>query len=293
MNPVARFLSGLPWRSPCASATLFVEPCAIGNQILRYMFAMHLSERTPGSTISGYDMAPFDLVSTDQDRQDLLRIGRRHRIDVKKVIASAKDRRGVLIDCYAARWEYFGRFREEMGRRLVSNVVGVETSPDELVMHVRAGNILGGIHRDYAPIPINFYSYVVEKTGLKPVFVGQIGSDFYGEALRERFPNARFVKGEHWIDDFQTIRNARNVVVAVSTFSWLAAWISTTARQIHLPVYGLLNPKQRPDIDLIPKGDARYVLHELPITRYAASDDQKAAAISASDYTPLALPSGA
>ena len=286
MNPVARLLSRAPWRSEFASTKLFVEPCGIGNHILRYMFAMYLSERMPGSTISGYSMAPFGLVSSDNDRKGLLRIGRVHRVNVEKVMGSARGRKGVLVDCYAARLEYFGKFRKEIGRRLRSSIAGLETSADDLVISVRAAEILNGIHPDYVPIPINFYSYLIKQFGLRPVFVGQIDSGFYGKALRERFPDARFFKGEHWIEDFQTVRNAQNIVVSVSTFSWLAAWMSKTARQIHLPVYGLFNPKQRPDIDLVPRHDDRYILHELPIVKYTASDEQIAAVVSTSNYVP-------
>lgn len=287
MTLFARLRSRLPWRPAFASTRIFVEPCGIGNQVLRYMFAMHLSERMPGSTITGYRMAPFNLESPDDDREGLLRIGRVHRVNVKKVIASARGRKGILVDCYAARLEYFGTLRREIGRRLVSNVAGLETASDEIVINVRSGEILRGIHRDYTPLPINFYSYIVKQTGLRPVFVGQIGPDFYGNALHDRFPDARFFRGEHWIEDFQTVRNAHNIVVAVSTFSWLAAWMSTTARRIHLPVCGLLNPQQRPDIDLVPKEDDRYILHEFPVARYAASDEQIAALVSTCDYAPL------
>ena len=49
---------------------------------------------------------------------------------------------------------------------------------------------------------------------------------------------------------------------------------------------GMLNSKQRPDIDLVPKGDDRYIPHELPITRYVASDEQNAALVSTCDYVP-------
>ncbi|WP_210214029.1 hypothetical protein, partial [Mesorhizobium sp. M4B.F.Ca.ET.019.03.1.1] len=60
------------------------------------------------------------------------------------------------------------------------------------------------------------------------------------------------------------------------TFSWLASWLSS-AHTIHLPVAGILDPIIRPDIDLLPAGDARYRFHQLDIGDWTASAEQLAA----------------
>jgi hypothetical protein len=60
--------------------------------------------------------------------------------------------------------------------------------------------------------------------------------------------------------DFGVLRASRHLCVAISTFSWLAAWLSE-ARTIHLPVAGALHPRQRPDMDLLPVADPRYRFH--------------------------------
>jgi hypothetical protein len=54
----------------------------------------------------------------------------------------------------------------------------------------------------------------------------------------------------------------------VSTFSWLAAWLSD-AEQIFMPLSGLLNPMQSTDVDLAPLNDPRYRFFLFPIN-YAA-----------------------
>lgn len=95
--------------------------------------------------------------------------------------------------------------------------------PGELVISIRAGKILDGIHRDYAVPPISFYRHLVAETGLKPVFVGQIGNDVYSRTIREAFPHATYVPSVSPIADFETLRRASNIVVSVSTFSMLAA----------------------------------------------------------------------
>jgi hypothetical protein len=82
------------------------------------------------------------------------------------------------------------------------------------------------------------------------------------------------VKGAHWIEDFQTVAYAKNIVTAISSFSWLAAWLSTTAQRIILPVAGFLDPHQRPEIDLHPTSDCRYEYRKLPLGKFVGSQEQ-------------------
>ncbi|MDQ2633089.1 MAG: hypothetical protein M3Y78_05070 [Pseudomonadota bacterium] len=188
--------------------------------------------------------------------------------------ADQGNRDGFIIDCYAQRMEYFVSQKRQMAALLRPAAKGHPTSPSEIVINVRAAEILRGKHPDMMPLPVSYYQRLVKDTGLSPVFVGQVQNDVYGAAIRAAFPDARFVKSSHWIEDFQTVRNATNIAVAVSTFSWLAAWLSTSATTIHLPVAGIFNPQQRGDIDLLPKNDDRYIFHNFPVERYKATPEQ-------------------
>src|SRR5690606_22869043 len=144
------------------------------------------------------------------------------------------------------------------------------TSRSEFVINVRAAETLRGKHPDIMPLPVSYYQRLEMNTVLSPLFFGQVDNDVYAAAIRAVIPDARVVKSSHWIEDFQTVRNATNIAVAVSTFSWLAAWLSTSATTIHLPVAGIFNPQQRGDIDLLPKNDDRYIFHNFPVERYKA-----------------------
>ncbi|MDX2297693.1 MULTISPECIES: hypothetical protein, partial [Streptomyces] len=57
--------------------------------------------------------------------------------------------------------------------------------------------------------------------------------------------------------DFARLRASRHLVPAISTFSWLAAWLSE-AQTVFLPVLGLFNPRQAPEVDLLPLDDPRF-----------------------------------
>jgi hypothetical protein len=60
--------------------------------------------------------------------------------------------------------------------------------------------------------------------------------------------------------------------LSVSTFSWLAAWLSH-ASTIFMPLTGFYNPFQDRDVDLVPLDDSRYKFDLFPIN-YAVPFDK-------------------
>lgn len=91
-----------------------------------------------------------------------------------------------------------------------------------LVCPVRAEDVLHDPHPDYALTPVEFYQDVVAGTGLTPVFIGQTHPNIDMDRIRAAFPRAivREPRANPLVD-FETIRQSRNLVVGVSTFSWL------------------------------------------------------------------------
>ena len=148
--------------------------------------------------------------------------------------------------------------------------------PEYLVCPIRAEDILHGPNRDYPLTPMEFYRDVVAMTGLQPVFIGQTEPNPYMDGIRAAFPDATYRPPQaHPLVDFETIRQSRNLVIGVSTYSWVAAWLSLTAETIHLAVNGLFNPMQQNNVDLLPFDDVRFkfwlfpVNYALPLDRHA------------------------
>jgi hypothetical protein len=148
--------------------------------------------------------------------------------------------------------------------------------PEYLVCPIRAEDILHGPHPDYVLTPVEFYRDIAEMTGLTPVFIGQTHPNPYMDRIRAAFPNA--IVRAHNPDplvEFETIRQSRNLVIGVSTFNWLAAWLSRSADNIYLAVSGLYNPMQNANVDLLPFGDQRFKFFLFPIN-YAVTFDRYA-----------------
>ena len=124
--------------------------------------------------------------------------------------------------------------------------------------------------------PVAFFREIIDETGLKPVFVGQAVPRPYLELLHAQFPQAEFDASGDPFMDFLAIRQARNIVVGVNSFAWLAAWLSQ-AERIFMTVSGWFNPMQHQFVDLLPFGDPRYLFHLFPIN-YAVPLEHLAAA---------------
>jgi glycosyltransferase involved in cell wall biosynthesis len=260
-----------------------VVPCNIGNQMFRYMLGTAIQRSVKGAVLTGANMPEWGIIAKKVDIQDLdvKEVGPNHRIDVIGLAYELDSGKfdAISVDCYAQRMEYFYKSRGEFASEFYSPVVGDRIEDDEIAINVRSAEIVDGLHPDYMPLPISYYRAIVAEAGLKPVFVGQVRGNWYSDALRAAFPDARYVSGKSWVEDFQTIRGAKNVALAISSFSWLAGWLSDSAQRIYLPLAGFLNPIQRPDIQLVPISDERYIYHRFPVFAYTGSDEQRAAIV--------------
>lgn len=150
----------------------------------------------------------------------------------------------------------------------------ISFSNDDLVINIRAGEIRNGVSW-YPLVPVSFYKKLIETTGQSAVFLGQLDDCDYVREIRNAFPDARMIPSAGAMADFNRLRYAKHICLGVSTFSWLAAWLSN-ARQIHYPLLGFLHPAcfkigthDLGGIDLAPADDPRYRFHLFPIIRGA------------------------
>lgn len=252
----------------------------LGNRMIQYMAARALAARVPDSRVVQIHLPEWgvQVAPVPPDGQEVLVVTEPHlNLDRLALLLNTGRIGRVDIRSYAQRMENFSS--RDAYADLFGGPPAFRTAPDELLINIRQGDILDGHHPDYVLVPPEFYAWLALRTGLSPVFLGQIEDLPYLSALRERFPKARFVPSQGAIADFATLRAARHIVPAVSTFSWLAAWLSDS-EHVHLPVLGLLHPLQSPATHLLPMDDARYSFHVFP-HHYAEPVDRVAAAHAA------------
>ena len=236
------------------------------NQMIGYMVALKLVSLVPGCRISNVNLPDWNIAHpVIASAGPTVRIGPWERIDLPALAAAlnAGTVRRVEWSGYGQRMENF-LTRDCYDRIFVTDEAQDGFGSEYLVCPVRAGDILDGTYGDYPLTPVEFYAELIERTGLKPVFMGQTAPNAYTDRLRERFRDATFLDTRGPMGDFALIRRSKNIVVGVSTFSWLAAWLSHADR-IFMTVSGLLNPMQGRSVDLLPLGDPRYRFWLFPI----------------------------
>ena len=252
---------------------------ALGNRMFEAMLAHSLADRIPGLAVTGPRLAEWGLrpPPLDLPPRHLKLLG--HKVDVARLAYLLREDLidGIETMALGCRMELLPPLA--LAERLFPpREDGVATGDDALLIDIRAAEILGPAHPAYRPLPIAFYERVASETGLRPVFSGQVADDPYSEALRARFPRADVLpnRGPMW--NFANIRRARHICVPISTFSWLASWLSEAAT-IHLPVIGFYHPGFRPDVDLLPLGDPRYRFHLFPAGAWGGTAAELDAAI--------------
>lgn len=253
----------------------------LGNTMFQYMFAKRLASLVPGAVIGDLDIPEFGIQLSHLETPEFeLQLPSVHQVDLLELahLLNSGVYDGLRMSAFVQRLEYYPDRAETA--TLFPRTCEVDAGPvgaGTLVINVRAKEILRDVHEDYGPVPVDFFAQIAESTGLEPVIVGQLGDDDYSEAIRRRFAGCTILESVSPASDFELLRSAHSVVIGVSTFSWLATWLSPLTQQVFVPVSGIFNPAQRPDIDLLPLRDERYRFFEFPHEPWEARPEQRKA----------------
>ena len=259
-----------PFAGPVVQVTL---KGGLGNRMMQFMAGWRLASLVPGCRLGnaslpewGIDLPPIPPGPAPVHRLRDSSAPGGHLLDLAGLAAAMNDGRIRWLEL-----DHYGQnIRNFPSRDVAAALFRGTVAPiaafgrETLLINIRGDEILAAPHPHYTLVPVAFYQELVAQTGLQPVFLGQLDPGPYTQALRSAFPDARFIPSQGAMADFATLRAARNLVVAVSTFSWLAAWLSE-AEQVHLPLTGFLNPAQAQETDLLPLDDPRYRFTLFPI----------------------------
>lgn len=248
----------------------------MANQMMQLMLAIELRNRiSPETLILGLDLPEWGLrtppaapggngrtLTLSGASFNLDRIAHAVRTDLFDTVIIRGW--GMRLDYYRSPKDFAGLFRSPEGPCYIAD-------EDEILLHVRAEDVLSGYHSRYFPMPIAYYRRVVDASGLRPVFIGQLQDSRYSDAIRARFPEAKFLPPASAVSDFQSLRNARHLAISVSSFSWLAAWLSQTAVSVHMPLSGIFTPDHSATM-LLPVDNPRYRFYNPP---FPSRDERK------------------
>jgi hypothetical protein len=253
-----------------------------GNKMFQYAYLRRLQNFLPASEIFDANIPELG-VRTEKYKGsgDSLLIWKGHDLPFEVVARKIlKSGHGCLrFGGYVQRMEYLGSVDDlgslfSLPKALDDERFRILTSDRYITCIVRANEILKAVHLDYPPTPISFFRAAVLDSGRIPVLMGQTASSFYSDALRRMFPDCVVYDHVSPLEDFRFITHSTNVAIAVSTFAWMASYLSKSAKHLYLPVFGFYNRAQRKDIDLLPIGDVRYRFAEFETMKWTGADSQ-------------------
>lgn len=256
----------------------------MGNNMMAYMIALYLKSEDKELKIYRSDpnfLSEFGLnIEVDKNEnmgQSYKRIEIFKPVNINKIVSDIKASKDVLVVIYynpLNKYHFVSMldtFRNIFGNKI--DVPGFDKR--YIVIHIRMGDIAiqKTIHPNYPIIPFSFHRYIIRKTNLIPVFIGQLDAGYITTELKKEFTNAIFVEGGSPLHDFECIRRSKNLSISVSTFSFLAGLLSDNDTTIHMPVYGLFNREDRPELDYL-VSDKRFHFYKFPKIRWCYSPEQ-------------------
>lgn len=241
----------------------------VGNRMIQVMAAITLQRHLQHAQLKNVLLPEWGITSIESNEAVssaetiCIRSADHFKIDEIVAFANAGKIKKIII------WHYLQQMRFFLDKSVYQEIFvspNIELPPisnDEILINIRGGEVFDGV-TFYPLIPANFYRDIIKQTGLKPVFMGQLTDNVYCNQLRSSFPEARFITSLGAIGDFALIRSAKHIIPSVSTFSWLAAWLSE-AESVYLPLCGFYNPRYITDVDLLPLNDSRYRFFQFPL----------------------------
>ena len=270
---------------------LRIQPfMGLGNRMFQYMLAEAIRHVLPDAVLCGPGLPEWGIGPVAEPPRQPFAMGLcGHTIPLQQTLALARQvpDLDIFITALSARLCHYAPHRSHY-QSLFPLSGSPSASDDQLVINIRLGDIAGGYHPNYMPLPLRWYHDLVGQTGKRPLFMGQLGDDAYSQALRSQFPQADFMPSRGPRGDFDFFARASHIVPAISTFSWLAAWLSPQARTIHFPVAALYNPAARLDHDLLPLADPRYRFYQSALQGWSGSSaDMDYLIRGLSDFVPI------
>ena len=265
----------------------------LANQMIQVMAAKTLAARLGGCVLSNINLPIWRLFAPLCDMQGKKTlIVQDDRLDFDRLAELLRSGEVDVVDIrsYAQCMDNF------LGRDVYNELFACPGyhvpgfGAGDLLCSIRGGDVLDGHHRDYTQIPADFYEMVQKQTGLRLVFMGQIGDNRYIADLRRRFPEALYLQSAGALRDFEMIRRSTNIIPSISTFAWLASWLSD-ARNIFMPVSGIFHPVQSPTIDLLPMDEHRYHFYLFPVNYAVPIEEYEAVHAALGGHFRLMQPS--
>jgi hypothetical protein len=210
------------------------------------MLAFELAQRVENPQLYGISIPEFNLEYPSINESDVGRvcIAKKFRLnfDFLAYLLNNQIVDSVIIDSFGMCLYNFVHL-EQYKHLFIPKDNGITINSDEILIKIRSEDIENGWHSQYFPLQFSFYKNLIKKTGLKPVFNGQLKPSPYINALKLHFRNAKFIEESDVMEVFATNFYAANIVLSISSFYFTSVYLSDFNKVVHFPIAGLFDPE--------------------------------------------------
>lgn len=244
----------------------------LGNQLFQYalgrIIAEDLDYQLNSPTLPGF-IATQDKVK-GSIIQPIHPLKGPHLLD-KNFVYSCKGKKGFVVQGWFQRYEYYKRHKEKLRKWFNRGFIPLNFDEDDLVIHIRRtqrgtadtkypyflkGNNLiiqgsylnfneiisqnikklgfngNAVYANHDLLPFEWYENIINKIKFNKMYIcTDVKDDPYLKYFNKYNP---VILSRGVMEDFNTIRSARKLIISISTMSWWAAFLSN-AQEIYMP----------------------------------------------------------
>ena len=154
----------------------------LANRMIQYLGARRLQEVCPGAQISDFQLAEWGvshpkITAAPDVPVYVLEENRPLEFSALEALAKSGEYEKIVIADHMQRLDSLPS-RAQSSRIFPPACGRIEPSDDELLINVRAAEIVNGIGH-YPLVPVEFYDRLVHETRLSPLFMGKIDDSAY------------------------------------------------------------------------------------------------------------------
>lgn len=235
-----------------------------GNNLFQLAEAFHLSKLHPSIKLEPFSLDEIMLARVGDDSQTKKNqhyetaYSHSQALELIKTYADSIEDHVIRLDYLFISPDLAVKEKLFL-RTLVSNQILQNPDCADTVIHVRAGDIWKShrylrrpTHPDYSPLPLDYYKLVKEACeGSVDLITETGGPSWYRKSIQKiTKPTNNFV-GRSLAADFNSFLTCSNLVLSISTLSWLASLVGES-NLIHYPKLGLFDSRRRRDLNFTP-----------------------------------------
>ena len=236
----------------------------LGNNIFQYVLAKIISDKLNFSLRINNNQYPtiFNNIEKENYYFPTFKNDNTILINLEEIL-NDKTPRYICLNGFFQRYEYYKAYKDNILNWInIKQNISIIPSKNDLVLHVRGGDLLEGPYNNvHPPCPFAYYKNIIENSSYDKLYiVTEKESDIVAQKIKSVFNG--IIISNSVIEDFNFLLNAENIVLSLSTLAWWAAWLGK-AKTAHFPRIGMWHSDTyRNNLDLEVDED-RYIYHNL------------------------------